>query len=363
MPTGVKNLQNVFDANYIIESFGLGGELVSCRRNGNGHINSTYLLEIDRNGVREKYTLQKINTNVFRNPDELMENIISVTDYIRNRGDMQTLDFLPCKDGKYYCVDNGSHWRCYRYIDGVVVLEVCDSAESFRKTGEAFGKFQNTLAGYPIDKLYETIPDFHNTPSRFAAFEKAVSENRAGRAASVKKEIDFISARKSETGILTDLIASGDLPLRVTHNDTKLNNILFDKNTGEGVCVIDLDTIMPGLSLYDFGDAIRYGANTAAEDEKDTDKVHFSLDYYRAYCEGWLSQAGKSLTVKEREFLAFSARLMTLECGMRFLTDYLNGDVYFSTAYAEHNLVRTRVHIKLIEDMEKSFEKMRSITE
>ena len=343
----------------ITESFGLGGRLTGCRANGNGHINSTYLLEFDEGGQTRKYTLQKINTNIFKNPDELMRNIIGVTAHIRKKGGMKTLDFLPCRDGGYYLNDGENCWRCYRYIDDVTVLGICDSAESFLKTGEAFGKFQNILADYPIDSLYETIPNFHNTPSRFKDFSNAVAADRAGRAAAVKDEIKFFTERQGQTGVLTDLIKSGDLPLRVTHNDTKLNNVLFDKNSGEGVCIIDLDTIMPGLSLYDFGDAIRYGANTAAEDEKDLDRVHFSLEYYRAYREGYLSQAGDSLTEKEKELLPFSARLMTLECGMRFLTDYLNGDVYFATAYPEHNLVRARVHIKLINEMEKQFEMMK----
>ena len=356
-------MQNISELERILERFGIKGVLKDCRANGNGHINSTYLAEFDEGGVIRKYTLQKINTDVFKNPDELMKNIVGVTEFIKSDGSMKTLDFLPCDDGKYYCFSSGGDcWRCYRYIDDVFVLEICDSSESLRKTGEAFGRFQNILADYPIGSLYDTIPDFHNTPKRFEAFLKAVNGDAVGRAASVEREISFVKQREPEMSELTSLIKSGELPLRVTHNDTKLNNVLFDKMTGEGVCIIDLDTIMPGLSLYDFGDAIRYGANTAAEDEKDLEKVHFSLDYYRAYCEGYLSQAGKSLNEKEIELLPFSARLMTLECGMRFLTDYLNGDVYFHTAYGEHNLVRARVHFRLIEEMEESFDEMKKIT-
>lgn len=236
-----------------------------------------------------------------------------------------------------------------------------DSPELFKKSGVAFGRFQNMLSDYPAETLHETIPNFHNTQWRYEQFEKAAAANLSGRKDTCASEMEFVRARKGDCSVFVDMIARGELPIRVTHNDTKLNNVMFDKNTDDCVCVIDLDTVMPGLALYDFGDSIRFGANTAVEDETDLSKVSISLDYFRAYTEGFLSACGASLTDAEIENLAFSAKLMTLECGMRFLTDYLDGDTYFGTAYPEHNLVRARDQFKLVEDMEKHMPEMQQI--
>jgi Ser/Thr protein kinase RdoA (MazF antagonist) len=307
---------------------------------------------------------------VFTKPDQLMENVEGVTQYLarilRESGrdpDRGTMTVFRTKDGAlYHRTDSGECWRVYNYIEGTYTLQSIRNPEDFRSSGEAFGQFQKLLADYPSDTLYETIPDFHDTASRFRNFKKAVQADTAGRAHTVRDEIEFVLQREADTHVLVDLLRAGELPLRVTHNDTKLNNILFDNETKRGICVVDLDTVMPGLSLYDFGDSIRFGASTAAEDEPDLEKVHFSLDLYSAYTRGYLSAAGDSLTDREIEYLPFSAKLMTLECGMRFLTDYLEGDVYFRVAYPEHNLVRCRTQFALVAQMEKQMPQMQAET-
>lgn len=357
-----------FDIEFIADSFNLDGRYVGYKVKNDGHINSTYVISFeDGEGCSKKYTLQKINTYVFKDADKLMSNIVGVTSHIKNKlGDYErrTLNFLPAKDGKYYVVDpNGDCWRCYDYIDNAYTCNIIDSTEVFYNAGKSFGNFQKLLSDYPIDKLFETIPNFHNTYSRFNDFLKAVERDASGRASSVKDEIQFVLDREADTKVLLAELEKNELPLRVTHNDTKLNNILFDSETNEGICIIDLDTVMPGLSLYDFGDSIRFGANTASEDEKDLSKVSLSLELYEAYTRGYLSSAKKSLTEKEMFYLPFSAKLMTLECGMRFLTDYLDGDVYFKTDYPEHNLVRCRDQFKLVADIEKKYKQMQEVTQ
>lgn len=364
--------QPTFPLEEIIKNFNIDGEYIGYYLSNDGHINNTFVLEFDDGlGKIKSYLLQLINTNVFKNPDELMENIVGVTEYLRkivvdNGGDpeRECLNVYFTSDGKpYYRDADGNCWRCYNFITGAHSCQSIDDPETFANAARAFGKFQCLLADYPSETLHETIPNFHNTLSRFADFEKAVSDNVAGRADSVRDEIDFVLARRDDAGVLVKLLEKGKLPLRVTHNDTKLNNVMFDNETDEGICVIDLDTVMPGLSLYDFGDSIRFGANTAAEDEKDLSKVSLSLPLYREYTAGYLSTAGQSLTPTEVEYLPFSAKLMTFECGMRFLTDYLNGDTYFRIAYDDHNLDRCRTQFRLVEDMERKMENMKAITQ
>lgn len=361
-----------FDTETILKAFSLSGRVTEYKSLNDGHINSTYAITLtNENNIKTKYTLQKINTNIFKNPDELMSNIVGVTSHIKksleNSGkDPQrgTLSFLPCTDGKYYFKDSdGDCWRIYGFVDDVYICNTIDCADVFKNAGRAFGKFQRQLADYPMDKLNETIPNFHDTYSRFIDFTQAATADKCGRADGVRDLIDFALARENDTHVLLDLIDRKELPLRVTHNDTKLNNILFDKNTNDGICIIDLDTVMPGLSLYDFGDSIRFGANTAAEDEKDISKVSLSLPLYRAYVEGYLSSAKDSLTDCEIEYLPFSAKLMTYECGIRFLGDYLNGDTYFKTEYPEHNLVRAKTQLALVADIEKKMDEMKKITQ
>ena len=364
--------QPTFPLEEIIKNFNIDGEYIGYYLSNDGHINNTFVLEFDDGlGKIKSYLLQLINTNVFKNPDELMENIVGVTEYLRkivvdNGGDpeRECLNVYFTSDGKpYYRDADGNCWRCYNFITGAHSCQSIDDPETFANAARAFGKFQCLLADYPSETLHETIPNFHNTLSRFADFEKAVSDNIAGRADSVRDEIDFVLARRDDAGVLVKLLEKGKLPLRVTHNDTKLNNVMFDNETDEGICVIDLDTVMPGLSLYDFGDSIRFGANTAAEDEKDLSKVSLSLPLYREYTAGYLSTAGQSLTPTEVEYLPFSAKLMTFECGMRFLTDYLNGDTYFRIAYDDHNLDRCRTQFRLVEDMERKMEDMKATTQ
>ena len=348
------------------ESFGTGSAIVSVEQITAGLINATYLVTTEN---AEKYILQKINTFVFKDPDGLMENIVGVTKYLadsiaKDGGDPRrgTLNFVKNSNGAYFYKDeNDGAWRMYYYVDDAFTYNKAESSENLKSAGESFGRFMKLLAGYPAETLHETIVNFHNTPSRYQDFLKAVEADVKGRKAEVEAEIKFVTDREADTRKLTDLLAKGEIPLRVTHNDTKLNNVLFDKNSKKSICVIDLDTIMPGLAGYDFGDSIRSGANAANEDEADLSKVYVNFDFYESYVDGYLSQTADSLNDKEIENLAFSAKLMTFECGMRFLTDYLNGDVYFRTTYPEHNIVRARNQFKLIEDMENNMDKMQAI--
>ncbi len=364
-------MSNPFNLEKICQMFSLDGKFVEYKKNTNGHINSTYILTFDEDGEIKKYVLQMISTEIFKNPAGLMNNIVGVTKHLKKKNsdmntpwaDRCTLTFLPTIDDKYFYLDEQNNcWRVYEYIDKVYTCNAIENSNDFYNAGVAFGEFQNLLADYDSGTLVETIPNFHNTVSRFADFKKAVDENKSGRIDSAKEDVDFALAREKETHILVDLINEGKLPLRVTHNDTKLNNILFDEETNKGICVIDLDTVMPGLSLYDFGDSIRFGANTAAEDEKDVSKVSLDLELYEAYVKGYLSNAKNALTDLEKELLPLGAWMMTYECGIRFLMDYLNGDVYFHTDYAEHNLVRARTQFALVADMEKKMDEMKEIT-
>ena len=354
----------------LISAFAFDGKFKSVRRIEDGHINDTFVFEFKgKDGSIHQYLVQELNTDVFKEPVRVMNNFVGVSNHlqkkvIENGGDpeRECLQLYVSKDGNPFYVDsNGKYWRCMNYVYNAHTVQQVENPEVFKKAAEAFGKFQCLLADYPIESLEETIPNFHNTVSRFADFKKAVKDNLSGRAENCKEEIDFILKREKDCGVLVDMLEKGELPLRVTHNDTKLNNVMLDNETGEGICVVDLDTVMPGLSLYDFGDSIRFGASTAAEDEKDLDKVHFSLEYFKAYTEGFLSAAGKSLTKKEIENLAFSSKIMTLECGMRFLGDYINGDTYFKVEYPEHNLVRARTQLKLVSEMEEQMDDMNKV--
>ena len=358
------------NVNELLGAFKFEGELENVTQLHDGHINNTYKFDFrDKNGELNRYLVQELNTYVFKDHEGLMNNVMGVTSHMQkkvleNGGDVkrECLCVYPTKDDKPFYIDGENRcWRCYNFIYDTHSCQCVENAETFYNAAKAFGNFQKMLADYPIDGLVETIPNFHNTVSRFADFKKAVADNLSGRADQVKDEIDFVLAREKDCAVLIDLLNDGKLPLRVTHNDTKLNNVMFDNETNEGICVVDLDTVMPGLSLYDFGDSIRFGANTAAEDEKDVSKVSLSLEYFEAYTKGYLSSAGNSLTEEEINQLAFSSKLMTLECGMRFLGDFINGDVYFKTAYPEHNLVRCRTQFALVADMEKKMGEMENI--
>ena len=350
----------------IIDTFPFSGEPISIKSTDTGLINSTYMLTFSDGNQDFQYVLQKINTNVFKKPDELMSNIMNVTGFLRNKINLsggnaarETLTFLYTKENTpYYRDENGGCWRSYKYIGKCYTCDKIDSEIKAFRSGKAFGKFQKMLSDYPAANLFETIPHFHDTPSRYEALKKAVKDNLSGRLQSVKNELSFALDREMDASKLVDLAAEDRIPMRVTHNDTKINNVLFDSITNEAICVIDLDTIMPGLSLYDFGDSIRSGAVTSDENEQDLDKYGLDIALFKSYTEGFHSEAGHALNDEEIANLAFSAKLMTLECGVRFLTDYLNGDTYFKTDYPEHNLVRCRTQFKLVEDIEKHLDEM-----
>lgn len=352
----------------IIDAFPFSGELIEYEATNVGLINSTYILTFSDGNQDFKYIVQKINTNVFKNPDELMSNIMNVTSFLRNKinlsggnSERETLTFLYTKDNTpYFRDEDGECWRAYIYIGKCYTCDRIDSAIKAYRSGKAFGKFQKMLSDYPAENLFETIPNFHNTPSRYDALKEAIKNNRSGRLAEVADEIDFALKREQDASRLVDLAAEGKIPMRVTHNDTKINNLLFDSITNEAFCVIDLDTIMPGLSLYDFGDSIRSGAVSSDENEKDLEKYGLNPELFKSYTEGFLSEAGKALNETEVANLAFSAKLMALECGVRFLTDYLDGDTYFRTEYPEHNLVRCKTQFKLVEDIEKQMDELNS---
>ena len=335
-----------------------------AERFGAGHINDTFAVwAADRS---KRWILQRINTDTFTDPAGLMENVTGVTAYLRRqiieRGgdpDRETLNVIPTLDGKAYYTDTeGGAWRAYIFVEGTVCLQKVENERDFYTAAETFGNFQNQLAGYPAATLHETIARFHDTPNRYANFEKALAADVMGRAKDVGPEIAFIRAREADCRVLVDQLAAGVLPLRVTHNDTKLNNVLIDQATGKGICVIDLDTVMPGLSAYDFGDSIRFGANDCAEDEPDQSKVHFSLHLYKVFAEGYLAAAGSAMTEAERRSLPWGAKLMTLECGIRFLTDYLEGDHYFKISRPDQNLDRARTQFTLVQGMEREFDAM-----
>ncbi len=357
------------DFNIFKEVFALEGELIEAAPYGFGHINSTYCLITKDGEKRTRYILQKINNSIFRDVEGLMNNILYVTEHIRkkNEGDPDqdrcTLTVIPTVDGEPYCEVEGGYYRLYVFVEDTVALQQVENPEQLKTLGAAFGNFQNQLSDFDASKLVETIPNFHNTADRYRLFEEAVKNDLKGRAKEVQAEINFVKERKADTELLLGLLKEGKLPLRVTHNDTKLNNLLFDATDLRAVCVIDLDTVMPGLVHYDFGDSIRFGASTGAEDEKDLSKIEMSLELFEKYTEGFMSACGSKLNECEIEYLPFSAKLMTFECGIRFLTDYLNGDTYFKIHYPEQNLDRTRTQFKLVYDMENKMDAMKAIVE
>lgn len=352
-----------------ISGFSIEGSFVSCKPCGHGHINDTYMIEFEQDGVICHYSLQHMNRAVFTDPVSLMENILHVTDYLKKQilaqgGDPQreTLDFVHAKTGEPYFIDSyGEYWRAYHFIEDAYALEELSGPEDFYESAVAFGHFQKMLADFPADTLHETIAGFHDTRTRFTAFEKAVESDVYGRASDVQREIQFVKDRYDVACILGDLLADGTLPLRVTHNDTKSNNVLIDEATKKGLCVIDLDTVMPGLAVNDFGDSIRFGASTGAEDEKDLSKISCDLNLYDVYAKGFIEGCEGILTDDEIRCLPLGAKVMTYECGMRFLTDYLSGDTYFKIDYPTHNLDRARTQFKLVADMEDKWDEMQRI--
>lgn len=361
----------VEDMKAVAGRFRLQGDIVGLEPYGNGHINDTYCVTcaVPEGGTR-RYILQRMNDVIFTRPKELMENVVNVTTFLKKKiedaggdTDRETLNVIPTAAGGNYLEYEGNFYRMYLFIEGTTCFEQVKQPEDFYNSAVAFGNFQRLLADYPADTLHETIVNFHNTPSRFADFKRAVEEDVLGRAGDVREEIAFVLDRESDTSVICDALAQKKIPLRVTHNDTKLNNIMIDNETGKGICVIDLDTVMPGSALYDYGDSIRFGANTGAEDEKNLDLVSLDLLLFDIYTKGYLEGCKGSLTEEETKLLPMGAKLMTFECGMRFLADYLKGDVYFKIHRPEHNLDRCRTQFRLVADMESKWDEMNAIVE
>lgn len=352
------------DAGKVLAQFCIEGKVTSVTPFGNGLVNHTFVVDTELDGKTQRYVLQALNKHVFPDGASLMNNMYKVTSFLKTKNDDEraVLTLIRAKDGKCYHIDEeGVCWRLSDFIENVVCLERFDSLDEFYECAKGFGNFQRQLSDFPVDTLVETIPNFHNTPKRFCDLLKAVDKDLCGRAKEVQREIDFFMGEKDFFPVLYNAHKEGKLPLRVTHNDTKTNNVMLDKDTRKALRVIDLDTVMPGFSVNDFGDAIRFGANTAAEDEKDLSKVSLDLELFDVYTKGFLDGCGDGLTKDEIMLLPEGAKMMTLECGMRFLTDYLEGDVYFKTKYAGHNLDRARTQIELVRDMNRKWQTMKDI--
>ena len=353
----------------VISKFEISGEVQSCQRYGNGHINDTFSLVCKETSGNRQYILQKINRSIFKNPEQLMHNISQVTDHLRSEiekdaGDplREVITIIPTKDKlSFYRDALGDYWRMYLFITDAICYEKAETKDLFYQSAVAFGKFQKRLQYFDASCLYEAIPDFHNTPLRYQRFLEVVELDRMGRVKEAALEIEFFIQKEKEMKLCKNYLDEKKLPLRVTHNDTKLNNVMIDKSTGKGICVIDLDTVMPGLSIYDFGDSIRFGANTAEEDERDLSKVSLNLELFEQYTKGFLEGCEGSLTDTEIYLLPYGAKTMTLECGMRFLADYLEGDVYFKTHRDRQNLDRCRTQIELVRDMERKWKQIEQI--
>ena len=342
-----------------VYAFRIQGHPVKCTPFGHGHINSTFKIDTDEGA---EYVLQRINTYVFKDPVGLMNNAGAITDFIRQRVEdpRLALHFLTTNDGEFYFEDEkGEFWRMYDFVGGFC-LDTPECDDDFYQSALAFGRFQQMLSEFPAETLSETIPEFHNTPDRYRQFKESVAADKMGRLEGVRDEVNFLLEREEMGAQIHNQRVAGILPLRVTHNDTKLNNVLLDKKTRKSLCVLDLDTVMPGLSAFDFGDSIRFGAATAAEDAKDLSKMEMDLHLFEIYAKGVL-EAATNLTDAEVDALAMGAYTMTLECATRFLKDYLDGDQYFKVQYPEHNLVRARTQIKLVADMEKKMDEMKAI--
>lgn len=359
-----------YDFINIYKQFKLNGEFISCEPYGEGHINETFLLLLNENGKQVKYIIQRINSTLFTDVPRLMNNIKLVTEFARKkiieRGgdpDRETLNIVPAIDGKPYYTDGTNYFRVYIFIENAISYQVVENPQDFYYSAVAFGDFANLLAEFDATQLYEPLPRFHDTAKRFNDLLIAIENNKSGRKDNVKAEIEFALARKEMTSKIVDKLKSGEIPTKVTHNDTKLNNVMLDDKTGKPVAVIDLDTIMPGTICYDFGDSIRFGCNPAAEDEVDLSKVNFDINLFEQYVKGYMSSLKSTMTKTEAEHLALGAIMMTYECGIRFLSDYLDGDVYFRVKRESHNLDRCRTQFKLVSDMEALLPKLNAIVD
>ena len=350
----------------VARQFQIRGRATSFLPYGNGHINDTYCAVFDDGGKQERYIVQQVNHNVFKDAEALMENIGRVTSHLAAQvagepdAERRVLTLIPARDGRNWHVDEeGNYWRAYRFIEGARTYEAVESAGQAYQAARAFGRFQQLLVGLPEPRLHDTIPDFHNTPKRFRALQQAIAADVTNRARDTRMEIEFALARQAIAGVLLE----ANLPERVTHNDTKFNNVMLDDETGEGICVIDLDTVMPGLALYDFGDMVRTTTSPAREDEQDLSCVTMQFSMFEALVRGYLASAGGFLTSEEKRHIAFAGKLITFEQGIRFLTDYLAGDTYYKVHREGHNLDRCRTQFRLVESIEQQEERMIRLVE
>jgi hypothetical protein len=354
------------DVRSVAHRFQIYGEFISASPYGSGHINDTYCAVFNQGATPVRYILQRINHNVFKTPEALMENVQRVTTHLSLKAVDQAdfsrcgLTLIPARDGRaWHCDPNGNYWRTYIFIENARTYDAVESPQQAFQAARAFGRFQKLLSDLPAPRLHDTIPNFHHAPSRFTKLEAAVAADSANRAQLARPEIEFALNHKPMTGVL---LAAG-LPERVTHNDTKLNNVMLDDKTGEGICVIDLDTVMPGLALYDFGDIVRTSTSPAKEDERDLSKVQMQFPMFEALARGYFATAAEFLTDVERQHLVFSGKLITFEIGIRFLTDFLEGDVYFKVHREGHNLDRCRTQFKLVESIEQQEDQMNKLVE
>lgn len=347
--------------------FQIDGDIVSIEQIGNGNVNQTYDVHIKCGEEEKRYVFQKVNIFVFKNPKQIMKNIEAITSHIAEKLEANcesrdcVMHFAHRENGKNYYTEDQGFWRISEFVPNTITYNNCDDLDKLKSAGMAFGHFQTQLSDFDASSLYETIPNFHNTRSRIAVLMRHVNEDPCGRADEVVEEIEKIKSYKALAVRLNELIDSQELPLRVTHNDTKINNILFDAKTGNAKTVIDLDTVMPGLVAHDFGDAVRFACNVAPEDEPDTNKICMDIDRFRAFAEGFIPEVASSLTPVEIKTLALGAFVMTVELAVRFLDDYITGDQYFKTLYRGHNLVRTRAQLALADDMYEKLGAMNAI--
>lgn len=346
---------------HVLPHFAFHGTYVDAREITSGNVNNTYLLTYREGDQEYLYTLQHINTYVFKNPREVMSNIATVTNHLRNNmirhsedPSRRVLEIVRTQDGQHmYEADEDEVWRAYLYINDASALDMVETVEQMEEVGRGFGAFQRNLCDFEAENLFVPIPDFHNTTKRFYAFVRAVDQNRGGRLHKVQDEVECMFEHRRKMGEIIKLLDAGVIPLRVTHNDTKSNNVLLDNRTGKSLCVIDLDTVMPGSVLYDYGDAVRFGASTAAEDEADTRRIALDMDKTAAFTRGFVSEANGFLSQEELSRLPLGIQVITCELAMRFLTDYIDGDLYFKVNTPEHNLTRARAQIALLTDVER----------